>query len=385
MTARSGAPDLLWHSAAPWDVSAYGNQTRLVTDRLRAAGFDIEFSVPTGSTALEINGTRFWPADGMTAKSLVANVQLSFGDSDTAHVVAFTDLVRLFDVDLSQLHLLLWLPFNFDPLPRSYRETLERMNATILTPSAWGTSALARFGIPARHLPHGVDLSCFSQPSPSERREARSRLGIPRDAFVVGMVAANVEWVANRKSFPECLMGFAELYRQHPDSLLYLHTDLHGELGNGMDLVELIAGCGIPTGAVLITQFHRLRAGLAPEEMATLMSCFDVLLSPSAGEGFGIPVIEAQALGVPVVVSDFTSQPELVGAGWVVGGQRRWAPWVRSWLFTPDVGEISAALLDAYDRAESLRPEATRFAQSFCADRLVQEQWIPLLRKWLAE
>jgi glycosyltransferase involved in cell wall biosynthesis len=258
------------------------------------------------------------------------------------------------------------------------------MNATVLSPSAWGVAALARADIQAEHLPHGIDLNCFSQPSPSERIEARSRLGIPRDAFVVGMVAANVEWVANRKSFPECLMGFAEFHRRRSDTVLYLHTDLEGSLGNGMDLVELIDACGVPADAVLATKLHRLRAGLSAEEIATLMGCFDVLLAPSAGEGFGIPVIEAQACGAPVIVSDFTAQPELAGAGWIIGGQRRWAPWANSWLFTPNIGEITGALLEAYDHAERLRADAVSFAQSFCIDRLVRERWVPLLRDWLA-
>jgi glycosyltransferase involved in cell wall biosynthesis len=40
-----------------------------------------------------------------------------------------------------------------------------------------------------------------------------------------------------------------------------------------------------------------------------------MLIEPSISEGFGVPIIEAQACGVPVVVNNWTSMPELIIPG----------------------------------------------------------------------
>lgn len=50
------------------------------------------------------------------------------------------------------------------------------------------------------------------------------------------------------------------------------------------------------------------------DDLPALISGAQVYVLPSLWEGFGIPVIEAQACGVPVVVSGTSSLPEIVGA-----------------------------------------------------------------------
>lgn len=50
-------------------------------------------------------------------------------------------------------------------------------------------------------------------------------------------------------------------------------------------------------------------------DLSALISGAKVYVLPSLWEGFGIPVIEAQACGVPVVVSNVSSLPEIVGEG----------------------------------------------------------------------
>jgi glycosyltransferase involved in cell wall biosynthesis len=54
------------------------------------------------------------------------------------------------------------------------------------------------------------------------------------------------------------------------------------------------------------------------EKVPILMRGAKALVNPSFWEGFGMPVVEAMSLGVPVVVSDRGSLPEIVGQAGVV-------------------------------------------------------------------
>jgi glycosyltransferase involved in cell wall biosynthesis len=51
------------------------------------------------------------------------------------------------------------------------------------------------------------------------------------------------------------------------------------------------------------------------EEKWTLLQNAEVFLFPTLYEGFGIPVLEAQSVGVPVVTSNTSSLPEVAGEG----------------------------------------------------------------------
>lgn len=58
------------------------------------------------------------------------------------------------------------------------------------------------------------------------------------------------------------------------------------------------------------------RLGLVPRaDMPTLYDGATALAFPSLFEGFGLPILEAQARGLPVACADATSLPEVAGAG----------------------------------------------------------------------
>ena len=52
---------------------------------------------------------------------------------------------------------------------------------------------------------------------------------------------------------------------------------------------------------------------VSDEELVALYSSASCLVFPSLYEGFGLPVLEAMACGVPVIAADTTSTPEVVG------------------------------------------------------------------------
>jgi glycosyltransferase involved in cell wall biosynthesis len=51
------------------------------------------------------------------------------------------------------------------------------------------------------------------------------------------------------------------------------------------------------------------------DELPLLLKNADMFLFPSVSEGFGLPALEAMSLGVPTIVSNAASLPEIVGDG----------------------------------------------------------------------
>lgn len=379
-TGEAEAPDLLWHSSVPWSNSGYGVQTDLVAGGLSRSGWNIDLSaiMPTGGP-ITSGDHRIWPTLDLSTRSLRASCRSAFG-SKPAKVVTLTDLGRMSGCEWDFAEVACWVPLCFDPLPP---EDLLRLRDArhVLTMSQWATGELGRHGVQARYMPLAVDVSSLAPEGSGGQAVARRRHGLPPDAFLVGFVGVNNEWEANRKSLPEALMAFAELRRRHPDAVLVLHSHSGHDRG-GLDVSAILDALDVPAAAVRTTNVDRYHLGFSRAEMGDLYRSLDVLLAPSAGEGFGLPVIEAQACGVPVIVSDFTAQPELVGAGWIVGGQRRWAPWARSWLMTPNVGEITDALLDAYNGTHRQSPRGPDLAARFDIGRVLKDYWQPFLGEW---
>jgi len=121
------------------------------------------------------------------------------------------------------------------------------------------------------------------------------------------------------------------------------------------------------------------RMGVDDKTMARIYSRSNVLLSATAGEGFGLPVLEAQACGTRVVVSDFSAQPELVGDGWMAQVQPQWNPTQLGWFATPLVHSIVEGLEAAFEAGGGHSDQAVEFARAYDADRVFDERWVPLL------
>src|SRR5207253_506253 len=84
-----------------------------------------------------------------------------------------------------------------------------------------GFRALRDVGLDPLYAPHAYDSALLY---PMDKHEAREKLGLPQDRFIVGTVAVNRGGVPSRKAWPQNLEGFATFAVQHPDALYYIHT-----------------------------------------------------------------------------------------------------------------------------------------------------------------
>ena len=327
-------------------------------------------------TTLTWNGFTIYPAgyDMYGNDVLLSHAQNHFaGDLLGGLIVTLVDVWVLSAPNLTRTNCACWTPIDHYPAPPRVTEFLHAYGGFTLAMSRFGQQALEREGIEAFYVPHGIDTQLFAQ---RDRNRARGELGIPGDAYLVSMVAAN-KGFPPRKGFPEALAAFGKFAERHSDALLYLHTEPNGII-EGVNINLLLSHVGVPPEKVRMVDQYHYHVGLPPDYLANVYSASDVLLNPSYGEGFGIPVIEAQACGTPVITTNFTAMPELTGAGWLVEGQDFWTL-QGSFMRVPSIDGIVDALEHSYSEAAGLRKQAREFALQFDAIKVFAEHWRPVL------
>lgn len=360
--------------------SGYGTQTRQLIPRLRDLGHDVAVSAFYGVSGAPItwNGVPIFPAGAADfgVDVLPAHAQ-NFGADLVLTLMDFFKLAPAAE-QLADLKVAAWLPNDCEPLGKPDEIVLKRSRAFPIAMSRWGRKNLVQAGFgDAAYVPHAIDTKVFAPPE--DRDALRRELGI-HDRFVIGLCAANRD--AIRKAFPEQLQAFARFRAKHPEAVLMLHSIAQGP--GGYDLVQMAEDMGISDAVILSDQYAQV-AGLMPDEaMAGWYGALDVLTNCSYGEGFGLAVLEAQACGTPVIVTNASAMVELCGAGYMVRGQEFWNAVHRAWWVRPNISDILSAYEKAW-RAPNLdkryRQEARDFALTYDADRVVQEYWQPLLKE----
>jgi glycosyltransferase involved in cell wall biosynthesis len=149
---------------------------------------------------------------------------------------------------------------------------------------------------------HGVDTSVFRPLPEGERLKSHKRF---QGKFVVGCVARNQP----RKNIPALVKAFASLSSKIENLHLYLHMN---PCDVGYDIVTLLRRHRLEGKADVNGPDFSLHQALEDEQLNRLYNLFDVMALPSTGEGFGLPILESMAAGVPVVATDYSACPELL-------------------------------------------------------------------------
>lgn len=192
-------------------------------------------------------------------------------------------------------------------------------------------------------VPNAYDREAFNQSAAGNSAllaEAQQRAGV-RQPYLMTIGRIEV-----KKNTAELVRAFARLKRRPAFTAHQLL--LVGSPGLGADEVFAVAEAeGVSADVV--------HPGWLPERfIPSLMAGADVFVLPSRFEGFGIPVLEAMAVGTPVVCSNVTALPEVAGGA--------------AELVTPNAPAIAEGIANVCEhpaRATELRQRGLQRVQDF--------------------
>lgn len=144
----------------------------------------------------------------------------------------------------------------------------------------------------------GADDETFS---PLDKKKARAKLNLPLDQKIILHIGSEEP----RKNVPTVINAFNRVQKNIPDSLLIM-------VGEKTEMSEnLIKKYNMQKKIIYKNNISR-------EELLQYYNSSDLFVYPSLYEGFGLPILEAMACGIPVIASNTGSLPEVVGDGGIM-------------------------------------------------------------------
>jgi len=374
---------IIWHSVAAYVRSGYGNITKNITSRLHELGYDIIVSCYYGlepGGVMMINDVPHLP---------VARHMGTFGEG--SYIKHYQSFRRNLGVLASDWWAFPWFPSKdrnsllYSPMDHiNYPEHIVQLTKQYTKVCAFlpfQQKELAKNNIESTIIPHGVD-KVFR---PMDKDKCREITGLSKDAFIIGIVAANSD-KETRKAWGEIFQAAEYVKDNYPDIRdirYFIHTD--PEDPKGVSLKALAYHHKV-YDLCAFEDPHLSVIGLPDEEMALLYNSFDILLSPSKREGFGLPILESMACGKPVIGHRFSSMPDLIGEN----EERGWLCKTALYLDTPiiattgvpDYRSIAECIVDAYNhpnKIEEKGKKAREFSLDFLWDDIILNKWVTVL------
>jgi glycosyltransferase involved in cell wall biosynthesis len=156
---------------------------------------------------------------------------------------------------------------------------------------------------PTRVVYPGVELTRFDPAMLPTLLEARRRLGLPTRGPLIGIVGRLQRW----KGMHVLVQAMPAVLRSYPSALCVIVGGEHAlEPGYPAYLNDQIAALGLGSRVIL--------AGLQ-RSVPDWMQAMDIVVHASDREPFGMAIVEAMALGKPVIAGDAGGPTEIITSG----------------------------------------------------------------------
>lgn len=372
---------ILFNTNAPWVPSGYGMQARQILPRIR----DMEGVEVACICFYGLEGGKIFLDDMWMFPKLM---HVYGGDAMWKHqrswgadcVITLQDIWTLHPNDLKETkNWIPILPIDHTPVPPAVQERLP-FAYRMISMSEFGHKELKDAGYHSTYIPHSIEPEVFQI---KDKKEARKKLGLPEDGFIFGMVSANKE-NPPRKGFQHAMEAFKMFHDKHPNSYLYLHLSQQTPGGFPIDSFAKVLGI---EKQIFQTPEYAQMVEMSASDMSYIYSAFDCLLCPSTNEGFGVPIIESQMCGTPVIATDFTSMTELIKEG--ITGELckvqdlRFDP-QQAFIATPDTKDLYNKMerVAAYKDTEKTQKDCRKhIIRRFSDDVVFDKYWKPFIEK----
>jgi glycosyltransferase involved in cell wall biosynthesis len=216
--------------------------------------------------------------------------------------------------------ILYYVPVDGTNLPPVWTELIPKIT-NVVAMSKWGQG----FFEGSKLVYHGVDPSHYwsVKDRPIElsngqlcrtKRECKRAFGMEEDSFVIGRIDSN----SGRKDFPAFLRAIMPLMRKHKDIELFMHTQTV-QMQHGINIPVMLGRWpDVDAKRIHTPGLYSRYSGWPTQDMNGLINAFDIFVSTSRGEGFGLSLAQSIACGVPVVAQNVSAIPEVVGPGGVL-------------------------------------------------------------------
>lgn len=145
-------------------------------------------------------------------------------------------------------------------------------------------------------IPNGVDTTRFQR---GKSNRLRDELGIDRSAFVVGLVGR----VCEQKGQEDAVEAAILLKEQMPMTVFVMAGDIEDKALHSR-LVKRIEDAGLSPNVRFLGHIS---------DVHSVYAAIDLALLPSRWEGFGLTLVEAMAVGVPIVACNVGAVDEVTG------------------------------------------------------------------------
>ena len=188
---------------------------------------------------------------------------------------------------------IIWSVFESTIIPEQLLHILKQHKLWI--PSEWGKKIAISNGINSNLIdivPEGVDINLYN-PYLKPRTDDIIRF------LLIGKYEI-------RKSVNECLEAFASVYGNNPKYELIVKSDFFKDpTAKHNELTNKIKSLGV-------NNIHLRWGYQTREELINLYRYSNIFLFPTKAEGWGLPLIEAAAVGLPLITTYYSAQTEFL-------------------------------------------------------------------------